>query len=365
LKIIQLIQKPQLRGAEIFACQLSNHLLEKGIEVLVVSIFKGDSNLPFKGELLELNRPISKRFTDITGWKEFSKIVKSFKPDIIQANAADTLKFAVSSKFIFSWNTPIIFRNANKMGDFIDSKFKWALNKFYISKLDYVISVSKECEKDFIKTFQYPLEKIRTVYIGVEESEGHNKPDDLREIMEKGKLVTHIGSFVPEKNQSGLIDIFKQILGKNPDAQLLLIGKGKLENEMKQKVLSLNLQNNVHFLGYRNDVLDILYYSHAFVLPSFIEGLPAVILEAMYCETPVVAYNVGGIGEVVISDKTGWLVAKNDQDSFVKSLLEIMTEQPKIEEHISRAKLMVSQNFMNTIIADRFLDCYKYVSKQT
>jgi len=363
LKIIQLVQKPQLRGAEIFACQLSNHLMEQGHEVLVVSIFKGDSQLPFQGETIHLNRPLSKRFVDFHGWKKFSSIINDFNPDIIQANAADTLKFAVSSKMLYSWKQPLIYRNANKMGDFITTKLKWRLNKFYISKVAFVISVSNECEKDFVKTFSYPQKKICTVEIGVEEEKLEGIPDDLQGIFERGPVLTHIGGFVPEKNHDGLINIFNKSLGKFPETQLLLLGKGNLEMKIKSKVAELKNQHNVHFLGYRNDVLDILNNSKAFVLPSLIEGLPAVILEAMYCETPVVAYNVGGIGEVVIQGETGWLVEKNKEAEFQDQLEEILKGNEHISDRVKTAKNMISDKFLNKQIAERFAKCYSEVLK--
>ena len=363
MKIIQLVQKPQLRGAEIFACQLSNHLIEQGHEVLVVTIYKGDAQLPFKGETIHLNRPLSKRFVDFKGWRKFNSIIKEFNPDIIQANAADTLKFAVSSKMLFSWKQPLIYRNANKMGDFITSKLKWRLNNFYVSKVAYVISVSKECEKDFIKTFSYPQEKISTVEIGVEEQKLGGIPKDLQEIFEKGTVISHIGGFVPEKNHEGLIDIFNGILEKFPKTQLLLMGKGNLEGIIKLKVKELQIQNKVHFLGYRNDVLDILNNSKAFVLPSLIEGLPAVILEAMYSETPVVAYNVGGVGEVVVQGKTGWLVEKNEVEKFQGQLEEILKGNENINDRIKAAKNMISDKFLNKQIAARFAKCYFEVLK--
>lgn len=361
MKIIQLIQKPQLRGAEIFACQLSNHLVEQGHEVLVVAIFKGGSQLPFKGEVLGLERPLSKRFIDIEGWRNLNKIIKEFKPDIIQANASDTLKFAVSSKLIFSWTPPIIFRNASKMGDFINSKLKLRLNKFYLSKVSYVISVSKECEKDFIETFNYPTDKIRTIEIGVEEQKIGSIPKDLESIYKKGPVLSHIGGFVPEKNHDGLINIFKKILEKFPDSQLLLMGKGNLESKIKLKTEAFKIQDNVYFLGYRNDILEILHHSNAFILPSFIEGLPGVILEAMYCETPVVAFNVGGISEVVVQGKTGWLVKKNDELNFQNCIEEVLTDKSKLQKRVTSAKEMVSEKFMNEQIAKRFSICYDHV----
>jgi glycosyltransferase involved in cell wall biosynthesis len=363
LKIIQLIQRPQLRGAEIFACQLSKHLKDQGHDVLVVSIFKGDSKLPFNGHLINLGRNPSKRFFDLYGWRKFSQIISDFKPDIIQANAADTLKFAVSSKFMFSWKQPLVYRNANKMGDFIDTKVKWILNKYYISNAAYVISVSKECRKDFIKTFSYPQDKIRTVEIGVEDQGFGDIPSDLKTIFNSGAVITHIGGFVEEKNHNGLINIFKRILENVPNTQLILIGKGTLEEKIKLKVKELNIQDNVHFLGYRNDVLDILYNSTAFVLPSLIEGLPAVILEAMYCSTPVIAYNVGGIGEVVIPGKTGWLIEKNNENQFKAQLEKVILDNENTSHRVKKAKNMISEKFLNNQIATRFAECYYDVLK--
>jgi glycosyltransferase involved in cell wall biosynthesis len=365
MKIIQLLQKPQLRGAEIFACQLSNHLMDQSHEILVVTIFKGDSRLPFKGSLIGLDRPLSKRFFDFKGWKKFNNIIKEFNPDIIQANAADTLKFAVSSKMLFSWKQPLVYRNANKMGDFITSKLKWSLNNFYISRVAYVISVSKECERDFIQTFSYPQEKISTVEIGVEEQKLGGIPDDLQEIFERGPVIAHIGGFVPEKNHVGLINIFKHVFAEFPDVQLLLMGKGKLENQIKNKVIEFNIQENVHFLGYRTDVLDVLYNSEGFVLPSLIEGLPAVILESMYCQTPVVAYNVGGIGEVVISKKTGWLINKGDENKMAQNILEILNKDSIVETNVSTAKEMIEEKFMNNKISKRFSLVYEKCLKNT
>jgi len=293
----------------------------------------------------------------------FNSIINEFNPDIIQANAADTLKFAASSKMLFSWKQPLVYRNANKMGDFITSKLKWSLNNFYISRVAYVISVSEECERDFIKTFSYPQEKISTVEIGVEEQKLGGIPKDLREIFERGPVVSHIGGFVPEKNHEGLINIFKRSLEKFPKTQLLLMGKGNLEGIIKSKVKEFQIQNNVHFLGYRSDVLDILNNSKAFVLPSLIEGLPAVILEAMFCETPVVAYNVGGIGEVVIEGKTGWLVEKNEEAKFQDQLEEILKGNENISDRVKAAKNMISDKFLNNQIAERFAKCYFEVLK--
>lgn len=365
LKIIQILQKPQLRGAEIFACQLSEHLRKQGHEVLLVSIFKGDADLPFYGKMIHLGRPLTKRLYDRKAWKEFSLVVQRFKPDIIQANAADTLKFAVSSKLWYRWNFPIVFRNANKMGDFIDSKLKWYLNKFYLSKVSYVISVSNECRKDFKRTFNFPSENLCTIEIGVENKHTGYIPRDLEKIFQKGRVLTHIGGFVPEKNHKSLLNIFKGIAKDFPDLQLLLIGKGRLQEEMKAFSGELGIAGQVHFLNYRKDVLNILSHSSALVMPSLIEGLPAVILEAMYCSTPVVANNVGGVGEVIINGETGWLVEKGDDAGFTAGLKEVLKNGEESRKRAGKAKRLVYRKFLNQQIASRFAEVYRGILGQS
>ncbi|GAB2770324.1 hypothetical protein GCM10010465_15160 [Actinomadura fibrosa] len=330
---------------------------EQGHELLVVSIFPGDAELPFQGEVVKLDRPPNKRFFDPYGWKKFSKLVKDFEADIVQANAGDTLKFMVSSKIFYPFDAKIIFRNANKMGDFVDSKIKYFLNKAYVSQLDFVISVSRECQNDFQKIFNFPDEKIDTVEIGVEDQDISGDIHDLDFLHDNNKIITHIGGYVPEKNHQRLVNIFKQIIDEYPNAQLLLIGKGKLEETVRQEVMRLNLENKIHFLGYRNDVLEILSHSDAFVLPSLIEGLPGVILEAMYCNTPVIAYNVGGIKEVVKHD-TGWLVEKNNEETFINSLREVLNSDSQSAKKIQNANKMIHDRFLNSIISKRFLSIY-------
>ncbi|MCM4157110.1 glycosyltransferase [Gramella sp. AN32] len=359
MKIIQVIQKPQLRGAEIFACQLSNHLVNNGHDVIVVAIFEGEAELPFKGEIVQLNRPYSQRLYDWTGWRQFKDILKRFNTDIVQANASDTLKFTASSKYFFGWKNKLIFRNANKMGDFINTSLKKSLNSFYLKQLDYVISVSKECEKDFSRTFEFPPNKIETITIGVEDKNIKNISKDLKDIFLKGPVLTHIGGFVPEKNHVGVINIFKEIHDEIPNSQLLLIGKGNLQNHIRELVQKKKLNKNVHFLDYRTDVLEILNNSSLFLLPSFIEGLPAVLLESMYCGCPVIAYDVGGIGEVVKSGVTGQLITTGDEKLFIEKSLLVLNNLTIQKEIQRNSKQLVKNNFTNLKISKEFEDCYK------
>jgi glycosyltransferase involved in cell wall biosynthesis len=363
MKIIQIIQKPQLRGAEMFASQLSNQLMQAGHEVQLISLLSGNASLPFKGKHIQLSRPLSKRFMDIQGWKALAQHIRDFNPDVVQANAGDTLKYAVFSKLLFRWKAPIVFRNANKMSAFITSKPKYWFNKFLLNQVEHTISVSNQCSSDLVRTFRVPPEKIDTIEIGIDPVAIGDFPVDLQHQAGSGTLLLHVGSMVPEKNHRGLLDIFSEILKAAPDARLLLVGSGKMEGELKNYCASLRLAAKVSFLGVRTDVLAIMGGCNALLLPSHIEGLPGVILEAMFAKCPVVAYAVGGIGEVVKHGETGMLIAHKDEAAFVEAVLLLLKDKELAGKMKKNALAMIHAKFDNRIIAERFIGVYTKMIK--
>ncbi|WP_439881745.1 glycosyltransferase [Pontibacter sp. MBLB2868] len=361
MKVIQLVQKPQFRGAEIFASQLSNHLRNLGVDVHLISVFSGTSELPFSGKTSHLKRPLNKRLWDFKAWKDFADLIKSEKPDLIQANAGDTLKFAILSKLVYKWDTPVVFRNANKMGDFINTRPKYLLNRFFVNQVKAVVSVSQLCEKDFIHTFSFPASRIKTIPIGVEEQEISSEPPaDLQSIYKEYRVLVHIGSLVPEKNHEALLNIFDTVAQNDPSVFLIIIGDGRMRAELENQVAGLSCKDRVLFAGYRNDVLQVLKHATAFLMPSLIEGLPGVILEAMYCQTPVVANNVGGISEVV-NDTTGWLIEKEDITGFIKAVNEVLVGGQNVDQKVANAHHLVIGKYMNSRIATRFKEAYEQV----
>ncbi|HUP11733.1 MAG TPA: glycosyltransferase, partial [Niastella sp.] len=104
-----------------FASQLSTHINEKGHKAIIVFVFPGSAPLPFSGETRHLNGSPKKRMWDVQAWRKLAQIIKAEKPDVIQANAGDTLKYAVLSKLYFKWKQPIVFRNASTISLYIKS----------------------------------------------------------------------------------------------------------------------------------------------------------------------------------------------------------------------------------------------------
>lgn len=357
MKILHIIHKPQNRGAETFTCQLSNHLTKFGHTIKIISIFNGDAELPYKDEINSLHGNESSRFTDFRAWKRLSKIIKEFNPDIVQANAGDTLKYAIFSKKIFGWKKPIISRNASEVGRYLQSTIQKSLNSFFYKNVEFVISVSMASKKDIVNHFPFLSEKTEVIPVGLEPFSRIEKitlkPEDCQHIV-------HVGGFSFEKNHSELLKIFHKILKLNPRVHLHLVGDGPLKSKIEEESRNLGLTKFITFYGFVNNPLSYIKAANVLVLPSIIEGLPGVILEAMLCKTPVVANNVGGISEIV-NENTGAIVEVGDLDAFTLESINVLENPNKLK--VENAFKMVSENYMNEEIALKFIEFYKAVTK--
>lgn len=107
----------------------------------------------------------------------------------------------------------------------------------------------------------------------------------------KESIFGHIGHFDTVKNHSFLLDVFRKIVDLKEDSILILIGEGPLKAEMQKKAVSLGLEKNVLFLGFREDVAKLIQSFDVFLFPSLYEGLGLVLIEAQTAGIPIVASN--------------------------------------------------------------------------
>lgn len=326
--------------------------------VKVIAVYDGKADLPYKEEVMSLKASEAVRFYDFKAWYKLNLVVKEFKPDVVQANAGDTLKYAVLSKLLFKWKAPVVSRNASEVGRYLKSTVQKSLNSFFYKRVDHIISVSEASQKDILKHFPFLKGRTEVIPVGIEERK-NIIPVELKPI--EKKHIIHVGGFSFEKNHQGLLKIFEKVLQKNPEVQLHLIGGGPLKVEIEKKVQDLKLEGNISFYGYVENPLPYIKAADVLVLPSIIEGLPGVLLEAMYCETAVIAYDVGGISEIV-SDTTGTLIKKNNEEEFAKAIINTL-EWAKSRQ-TTKAHQMVKKHFMNEQIALKFVNSYEKIATQ-
>lgn len=121
-------------------------------------------------------------------------------------------------------------------------------------------------------------------------SRGSNLRKELN-ISDKEKIILHVGRFVELKNHKFILRVFKKLLLKEKKYKLLLVGDGKLFEDIKDKVDELKLNKNVYFLGVRNDIENIMLNSDLYFMPSILEGLPVSLIEAQAAGLPCIISN--------------------------------------------------------------------------
>ena len=356
MKILHLIHKQQNRGAETFACQLATHQEKLGCQIFMVAVYPGTAELPWKDKVFCIEGSEGKKILDLKAWKNLYYLIKELDPDIIQANSGDTLKYAIFSKKVFGWKTPLVFRNASEVGRYLNSALQRKLNGYLYKQVAGIASVSRASKLDIISYFPFLKDKIKVIPVGLEP---HTNLEVLSLHPTGEKHIVHVGGFSFEKNHEGLIEIFNRVQKQNDNVHLHLVGDGPLKSKTEALVQKKGFEEKVSFYGFVNNPLAYIAAADILVLPSIIEGLPGVLLEAMYCKTPVIAYNVGGVSEIV-NKATGSLIEEDNEAEFAKTIIKNLEHSN--DSQIEEAHSMVARKFMNEKLAKEFLEFYHKVN---
>ena len=146
-----------------------------------------------------------------------------------------------------------------------------------------------------------------------------------------------VGRLSPEKGQAGLIEAFARLAADHHDVELTLVGDGPDLELLERRANALGIAGQVTFAGRRGekDALDEIARSNVLVLPSFMEGLPIVLMEAMAIGTPVIATRVAGIPELVEDGKNGVLFRPSDWDALADCMGRL-AEDPALRTKLAR-----------------------------
>ncbi len=138
------------------------------------------------------------------------------------------------------------------------------------------------------------------------------------------------------KGHGVLIRAFEKLLTHIPNAKLLIVGEGDIEDILRRAVAKNGLNSRVLFTGFQMNIRDIVACFDVAVLPSFFEGMGRVLLEAMAMEKPVVGTRVGGIPDLIEDGVNGFLVEPGSVDRLADAIMRILT-QPKLAHQMGRA----------------------------
>jgi len=168
-----------------------------------------------------------------------------------------------------------------------------------------------------------------------------------KKIEERKNLVGYIGRLSEEKGILNLVGAIPFVLKKRVKTRFLICGEGSLASKIREIVKINGLEQNVQFSGWvpHSAVPRYLNELKLFVLPSFTEGLPNILLEAMACGTPVLATPVGTMSEVIRDRETGFLLESNDPKHIADRIIELLSKPELLEKVSINAHRYVRENF--------------------
>ena len=288
--------------------------------------------------LIEIMRPVDIVHIHLSSYMSFYRKLIIFW--IVKTRGIKTIVHLHGSMFKeFYKNGPAIQKNL----------IKWMFNKS-----DAIIVLS-ETWHQFVSEIS-TNSNIYIIHNGVSPKKFHTK----KSINKKRITITFMGRLGKRKGTYDLIDVFTRLSTEFPDVELLLGGDGDIE-EVKNLVDRKGLSNRIHVLGWLSgpEKLKVFANSDIYTLPSYNEGLPVSILEAMASGLPIVSTHVGGIPEAVIDNKNGFLVQPGDIDTLYICLSELCRSK-QLRQKMGQASVeLASQKFDVKELIDALITVYK------
>jgi len=173
------------------------------------------------------------------------------------------------------------------------------------------------------------------------------------------KILVHVSNFRKVKRVEDVIYVFEKVLKKIP-SKLLLIGDGPERRKLEDLCRQIGLCDEIRFLGKQDAVEELLSVADLFIMPSANESFGLAALEAMACEVPVISSNAGGIPEVNIHGKTGYLSDIGDIASMAKYAIKILEDEDVLAEFRKNA-LEQAEKFDIKYVLPQYEKYYEYI----
>ncbi len=374
MRILQIVQKPQRRGAELFAFQLSQALRYHGHQIRIAYLYPhnnaGALSTTHSDYLLNGKEShLFEKFLSVHPrlLHDLRQLIRRFQPDVVQVNGGRAVKYGALARAT-NKDRPwiLIYRNIGNPQDWLSSRFhRFFYKKVVMPRLDGVVGVSR-ATLQVVKEF-YNL-SIPMIHIprGVEPEA--LTPQKTRETIYyetqtplESRVILFVGSLTLEKRLDRLLRVVNHVRANQPSLHLWLAGEGPLRAKLIEQSQARGLQSHIRFLGVKEDVASYMQAATLLLLTSDTEGIPGVILEAGLLGLPVVATRVGGVAECVLDGETGMLVDPQDERQLAQIVADLLQDPDRRAKMGRSANRWVRENFTMDKIAQRYIDFYETV----
>jgi N-acetylgalactosamine-N,N'-diacetylbacillosaminyl-diphospho-undecaprenol 4-alpha-N-acetylgalactosaminyltransferase len=363
-KITIIISSLSNGGAERIVSLISNNI-DQNYKIYLI-LFKDDITYPYSGEIVFIDRDLykknflSRKFI-IT--RNLKNILKEINPDI-------TLSFLtypnINNVLVGKGKRILSVRSMKSKGL---TGIKGGFYKFLIKRLynkgDKLVAISEGVKQDLISNFNIEKRKIEVIhnfcdikYINDKKTEKLTNKE--YEIFNNPTIIT-AGRLDYPKGQWHLIRSFKKVKNEIKNAQLIILGKGHLENYLTGLARELSLEKSIHFIGFKENPFKYFYNSDLFVFSSLYEGFGNVILEAMASDLPIISSDCLSGPREILSNDSNYKLDKKEYAEYGLLLPVCDGIKYNYKDKLTEEEVIMADSIIEMIKNDELRN--KYIKK--
>ena len=298
-------------------------------------------------------------------------------PDIASKNPMDMLKCCRSIKSIIDKEQITIVHSHHRMAAFyaelvapksavkVANAHNTFTDKKKLTQLAYrntkVVAVGEMVKKNLTEYFEIPKEQVCVIHNAVKPFDGKIVPIEmLYKEHAKGKvLIGNIGRLSEQKGMTYFIEAAEITTRTHPEARFIIVGDGEEREQLHAQIEKKKLQNKILFLGYRNDIQNVMNQLDFVVLSSLWEGLP--LIEAYSVGKTVIGTAVDGTPEIIRDGVDGYLVEPRNPMQLAEKMNELI-ENPEMRKELElQAKERYQTEFSFDNLTQRYIEFYKLI----
>ena len=301
---------------------------------------------------------------DLNAAFRIAAFCKRHRIDMIHAHQCTPWFYSGLSRYVYP-RPRLLFEEHGRFYPEVDSRKRVLVNRMLIQPRTHrITAVSEDVKNRLVRYEGVSADRIAVVYNGVAPPEdlSHDEKAALRRsvgVPMDAFLVGSVGRIDPIKNYEMLVDSLADIMPDRRNVWGIVVGDGPSRGSLERQIRDCSLGDRIRLPGYRSDAKKLIQCMDLFVLCSVSEGTSMALLEAMAAGVPVIVTDVGGNPEIVVRDKTGWIVPSNDRKKFAGAIAEAL-DNPRHAKRIGDAgKKRHRELFEFETMIAHYLDIYK------
>lgn len=381
-KIAYIVRSAWQGGVETHVYELMQYAQSKNYELLLVSLADAPVNDKFLGlnvKTIVLNDSVGMSLKSFSNIFNLYRVLKRNKPSVVHSHGTRPIFIgSLVARLALVPRVLVTVHNSHKLMS-LDGENRTKIHLLILSIFFHItgfalsnriIYVARCLRDDFFKQIAFiPFlagwlnKKSLVIHNSVDSEFFQNKNNKSQfkkqlDLPEDVITIGTVGRLDPNKGIHLLLPAVKSLIDKNNRVVLMVIGDGYFMQELKFLAENLGISKEVVFFGHRDDLLEFYNAMDIFVISSFSEGLPLVLLEAMACKVPVVVTDVGAIGEVVDNNTSGIVVPNNSSNELEKGISILLRNSDLREEIALSGQHVVVSRFTKRLMMESTIAQY-------